>query len=278
MNAEAGTPADVALGTAFVSELNPTGTALVYSTYIGGSGNGSFGEGAQAIAVDTATPPNIYITGFTGSPDFPVSTTLAPLARATRPGKHRVSWRLGVHNEVESRRLLELHNLSTLATSAATHSTRAWHRRGRSRTRIYRRGDGVHIHKISDKRHPDFSPGNPVRWVTPFLTEFDTTASGAASLVYSTYLGGSGTGGNGYLFGFGDIAFGVTIDTNSNAYVVGGTTSTDFPTEGTAIPGSAACGANTNGSAFISVINTTAGTLGLFAVLELAAGKSKLPA
>ncbi len=68
---------DVAVGTIFVAELNPTGTALIYSTYLGGSGNGSFGEGANAIAVDTASPPNIYVTGFTGSPDFPVSTALA---------------------------------------------------------------------------------------------------------------------------------------------------------------------------------------------------------
>src|ERR1700733_9288903 len=52
MNAEAGTPGDIALGTVFVSELNPGGTALLYSTYLGGSGNGSFGEGADAIALD----------------------------------------------------------------------------------------------------------------------------------------------------------------------------------------------------------------------------------
>ena len=31
-------------GTAFVSELNPGGTALLYSTYLGGTGNGTFGE------------------------------------------------------------------------------------------------------------------------------------------------------------------------------------------------------------------------------------------
>src|SRR5271156_6101301 len=71
MNPVSGPPGDVALGTVFVSELNPTGTALLYSTYLGGSGNGSFGEGADAIALDTASPPNIYVTGFTGSPDFP---------------------------------------------------------------------------------------------------------------------------------------------------------------------------------------------------------------
>ncbi len=79
MNAEGGTPpADIALGTAFVSELKPDGSALLYSTYLGGSGNGSFGEGADAIAIDAASPANIYVTGFTGSPDFPVSTTVPP--------------------------------------------------------------------------------------------------------------------------------------------------------------------------------------------------------
>ena len=35
-------PGDVSWGTVFVSELNPTGTALLYSTYLGGSGNGIF--------------------------------------------------------------------------------------------------------------------------------------------------------------------------------------------------------------------------------------------
>ena len=60
---------------------------------------------------------------------------------------------------------------------------------------------------------------------------------------------------------FGDVAFAMTIDSSSNAYLVGATTSTDFPTAGTAISGSAACGANTVSSAFISVINTTAQSL-----------------
>src|SRR5580692_10998932 len=79
MNPISGTaPADlVALGTAFVTELNPTGTALLYSTYLGGSGN-AFGDEAFAIALDAASPPNIYVTGFTGSSDFPLSTTVLP--------------------------------------------------------------------------------------------------------------------------------------------------------------------------------------------------------
>ena len=53
----------------------------------------------------------------------------------------------------------------------------------------------------------------------------------------------------------------MAIDSTSNAYLVGGTTSTDFPTAGTAIPGSARVRSQYVSSAFISVINTTAQTL-----------------
>src|SRR5262249_35113762 len=51
---------------AFVTVLNPTGSGLVYSTYLGGTSY----DWAQAIAVDGAG--HIYITGETGSRDFPV--------------------------------------------------------------------------------------------------------------------------------------------------------------------------------------------------------------
>jgi hypothetical protein len=54
------------LGTAFVSKLNSTGSALIYSTYLGGS-NQSFGQG---IAVDAAGDASV--TGYTFAPDFPV--------------------------------------------------------------------------------------------------------------------------------------------------------------------------------------------------------------
>ena len=55
-------------GDAFVTKINPEGTARVYSTYIGGGRDeGYFGGGA--IATDQAG--NAYITGSTTSPDFP---------------------------------------------------------------------------------------------------------------------------------------------------------------------------------------------------------------
>jgi Beta-propeller repeat/Abnormal spindle-like microcephaly-assoc'd, ASPM-SPD-2-Hydin len=56
----------------FVSELNPTGSALVYSTYLGGSG-GDLGYG---IAVDSSG--NAYVTGTTSSTNFPTMNPLQP--------------------------------------------------------------------------------------------------------------------------------------------------------------------------------------------------------
>ncbi len=52
---------------AFVTKLNPSGTVLVYSTYLGGSSN----DYANGIAVDSAG--NAYVTGDTSSTNFPTT-------------------------------------------------------------------------------------------------------------------------------------------------------------------------------------------------------------
>ena len=65
---------------AYVAKLNPSGTGLVYATFLGGRGQGQFsigpavfqGDQATAIAVDGAG--NAYVTGVAHSPDFPVTT------------------------------------------------------------------------------------------------------------------------------------------------------------------------------------------------------------
>src|SRR5207249_4433543 len=55
---------------AFVSKLNPSGSALVYSTYLGGSGVGA----SYGITVDASG--NAYVTGYTGSTNFPTANAL----------------------------------------------------------------------------------------------------------------------------------------------------------------------------------------------------------
>lgn len=53
-------------GSAFVAKINSTGTALLYSTYLGGS----VADWASGVALDPAG--NVYVCGSTLSPDFPV--------------------------------------------------------------------------------------------------------------------------------------------------------------------------------------------------------------
>jgi len=53
---------------AFVTELNPTGTALVYSTFLGGS----LDDAGSGIAVDGSK--NAYVTGQTTSTNFPMAS------------------------------------------------------------------------------------------------------------------------------------------------------------------------------------------------------------
>ncbi len=57
----------------YVSKLNPEGSELVYSTYLGGSGEDS----ANAIALDSAG--NAYLAGETNSLNFPTQNPLQPI-------------------------------------------------------------------------------------------------------------------------------------------------------------------------------------------------------
>jgi len=65
-------PTNHGFADAFVAAFDPTGQTLLYSTYLGGNSS-DFGYG---IAADSAG--NAYVTGATGSPDFPTSNPLQP--------------------------------------------------------------------------------------------------------------------------------------------------------------------------------------------------------
>ena len=87
------------------------------------------------------------------------------------------------------------------------------HRRGRRGQRLRDGPDGLH-------RFPDNRRGRPddLRWpFDAFVTKLDATGSG---LVYSTYLGGTGS----------DPGLSIAVDGTGSAYVTGITPSTDFPT------------------------------------------------
>jgi hypothetical protein len=184
------------IGNAFVTKLNPAGSALVYSTYLGGSDQ----DGGNGIAVDTSG--NAYFTGSTLSTNFP--TTL---------GAFQTS-----HKGVEDAFVTKLNP----AGNALIYSTYL----GGSAFDI---GRGIAVDTSGNAYviglgHSSDFPITPDAFQTTFkglIDAFVTKLNPAGSaLVYSTYLGGSGQ----------DLGNGIVIDTSGNAYITGSTDSTDFPT------------------------------------------------
>jgi hypothetical protein len=181
----------------FVTKLNPTGTALVYSTYLGGS-NQDIGN---AIAVDSAG--NAYVTGSTTSANFP---TMSPLQ--------------GHLNGGEDAFLLKLNPAGT----ALVYSTYLGGSALDVAYGIAVDGSG-NAYVTGTTPSTDF-PVTPGAYQTTnpggndaFVAKVNSTGS---SLVYATYLGGD----------FGAHGSGIAVDGSGNAYVTGVTDSTNFATAG----------------------------------------------
>jgi hypothetical protein len=187
----------------FVTRLdtNASGPAsLLYSTCLGGNSH----DVGLGIAVDEAE--NVYVTGYTNSTNFPT---------------------LGAFQEDQSGRDAFVTRLDTTATGAASvlYSTCLGGNDEDTGWGIAADGAG-NAYATGWTRSTDFPTLGAVQGdqsgIDAFVTKLDTNASGGASLLYSTYLGGNDT----------DFAFGIAVDGAGNAYVTGETNSTDFPTPG----------------------------------------------
>ncbi|HET7487847.1 MAG TPA: SBBP repeat-containing protein [Acidimicrobiales bacterium] len=220
----------------FVAELNATGTALVYATYLAGTTGTSQGDGA---AVDASG--NAYVAGYTSATDFPTANGF----RTTNAGADDAFVaKLGPTG-------------STLLYGSYVGGTSF--DEGRS---VALGATGV-VYLAGTTNSTDLIPTGPGAPASPpyqagagggfdaFLVKVDTTVSGAGSLRYATYLGGSQR----------DTGPAVAVDpTSANvAYLGGDTQSTNFPTTAgayqTALTGTT--------SGFVARIDTIAGTSGL---------------
>jgi len=185
-------------GDVFVTKLDPTGSTLLYSTYLGGSGD----DASSGIAVDTLG--NVYVTGYTSSTDFPATpgafqktygggladafvakvnpTGNAPLLYSTYLGGSDIDIGYAIAVDAAGNAYVSGHTASSNfpTTSGAFQTTL---------------GGSVNA----------------------FVTKLNPTGSAP---LYSTYLGGSGM----------DAAQGIAVDSLGNAYVSGYTDSGDFPT------------------------------------------------
>lgn len=183
-------------GDVFVSKLNTTGTTLIYSTLLGGSGS----DDAEDIALDNAG--NVYITGNTSSPAFPIT-----------PGAFDTYYNSG--GDIFISKL-------NADGSALVYST-FFGGSGNDR--------GMHI-ALDNKKCAYITgytasstnfPTTPTAISTThnglndiFVSKFNGDGS---ALLYSTYLGGSNN----------DSGEGIAVDNAGNVYITGSTLSSDFP-------------------------------------------------
>jgi Beta-propeller repeat/S-layer homology domain len=189
---------------AFVTKFNASG-AVVYSTYLGG-GSGDQGYG---IAVDAAG--NAYIAGYTASTDFPTLNAYQP----TRNGIDAFLTKLNASGSA----------LLYSTYFGGTANDYAWGVAVDGAGNAYITGNTASTNFPLRNAYQATNGGG----TDAFLARLNTTLSGDPSLIYSTYLGGSGEDGAG---GWTDSTpgHGVAADAAGNAYVAGQTTSTNFPT------------------------------------------------
>ncbi|HEX8501670.1 MAG TPA: SBBP repeat-containing protein, partial [Pyrinomonadaceae bacterium] len=194
-------------GDAFVAKLNATGTALVYSTYLGGAS----AEEAWGVALDAAG--NAYVAGSTWSDNFPVMNPFQPARAGDRDGFVTkldasgaalvYSTYFGGATKFDSLNASGLDNAFDIAVDAE----------GRA-------------HVVGETQTTDF-PVTPNAFQQSFggLGAYEGDAyvakfsAAGDALVYSTYLGGS----------YGDSGTAIALDTAGHAYVTGRTASVNFP-------------------------------------------------
>ncbi|MGI9605699.1 MAG: SBBP repeat-containing protein, partial [Acidimicrobiales bacterium] len=208
-----------------VTKLSADGSSLVYSTLVGGSGV----DGADAIAVDGSG--NAYVAADSNSANF-------PLANAYDSSLN------GAYDAV----------FFKLDPTGATllYST-YW-----GGTGGFDQGKAIAIDASGDAVMAGIVDGGSMTTTAgvidasfggaseAFVVKFDPTQSGASSLLWATYLGGSDE----------DEAWGIDLDASDNVYVGGSTKSTNFPT-------SSAYQATNGGDndAWVAKLNPTATTL-----------------
>ncbi|MGA7340780.1 MAG: SBBP repeat-containing protein [Terracidiphilus sp.] len=182
---------------AFVAKLKPDGSALDYSTYLGGADE-DYGAG---IAVDSAG--SAYVTGFAQSHNFPTKNPF----QATMLGDNDA--------------------FVTKFNADGTSLVYSTFLGGQSATQ----GSSIAVDSFGNAYVTGSTTSNyfPVvgatqtnclscsSYTSAFVSQFNATGS---ALLFSTYLGGSNT----------NTAFGLALDPSGNAYVAGLTKSTDFPT------------------------------------------------
>ena len=269
-------------GDAFITKINPSGSALIYSTYLGGDRR----EVGTSIAVDPSG--NAYVAGMTGSDNFPTVSAMQTtfgggstdtfLAKINPSGSALVySTYLGGDQD-DNGDGIAVDSTGSVYVAGVTSSSN-FPTASPIQTAVTAFGNDIFLSKISpsgtglvystylggsntdgatalalDSSNNVYLTGYTFSSNFPTVGAIQSTLGGlrdafvmkvnstGSALIYSSYIGGSGLN---------DGGFGIAVDTAGSAYVVGGTSSADLPTVN-AIQGTFG-GGNTDG--FLAKIN-----------------------
>jgi hypothetical protein len=233
-----------AYGTGFVTRFNPTGTALIFSTYLGGSGS----DKPEAIKIDASGNPTI--AGDTTSADFPVTTgVFMKTDPNASPYSGNTSGFVAKINPLGTALVLGtyiggsvLDSVQDLAIDTTGNITLV----GYTSSPNFPITVGAFL--------PLFPPtgGTGAGAESAFVSKLNSTGT---TLVASTFLGGSNPAGD-YIYNTHDQATAVAVDGSGNA-IVGGTSDTvDFP-----VTAGAFDILNTGQSGFLAKVGSTGTTL-----------------
>ena len=178
----------------FLMKLTPTGTDIVFSTFLGGAGDDS----ANDLALDSAG--NVIVVGTTSSANFVISHAVQPtfgggtdafVASFSADGTVNAfsTYLGGTGNDTGNG--VTVDSFGSIFVTGSTTSLNF---------------------PISHPYQVNIGGGSDA-----FVTKLNSTGT---LLVYSTYLGGSGD----------DVGYGIAVDSTGNVYVTGSTASTNFPT------------------------------------------------
>jgi hypothetical protein len=202
---------------AFVAQLNDTGSALVYSTYLGGNGR----DEAHGIAVDAAG--NAYLTGWTGiealdsASRFPIVNAFQPIyggqGGATPAAANAFVSKLNptgsalVFSSYMGGGGYELYDIGVaIEVDAAGYA--------------YLTGiTGTDTDIFTGSRFPIVNAFQPRRASAYYHDAFVAKVSPQGALIYSSYLGGLYT----------DEGHGIAVGPSGSVYVTGVTNSENFP-------------------------------------------------
>jgi hypothetical protein len=199
----------------FVTSLSPTGSALNFSTYLGGS-SGSYGS---RVTTDAAN--NVYVSGQTDSSDFPVTpptnvigvpptyaTDALFVAKFTSAGALTFATTIGAdpQQQLQGTSVYFPANATAIAVD--------------SNGDVYLAGAASLGLLVTPGAYQSTYTGPQPYCGSCTMGFASELKPDGSALIFSTYLGGSQ----------GDQVTGLALDSSQNLYMTGNTTSMDFPT------------------------------------------------